>query len=216
MAPKSSRVRAGPGTKPRRGREHNRNGSHDGVANVYSEMLSDTGASIATTSREERRPLKRRRIAGTAADAQADSALTAQQEMQDGDGVENQPEPMAGLQTITDDSESSESEFEWEDVGIDSNDTAPVFDTPHEEPERPLEIVIGGQPKTLERRAARKRRPITSAEKSRRVDVHKMHISYLLYHCFYRNSWCNDQKSQACLQIELEYNYHILTTSGYP
>jgi xeroderma pigmentosum group C-complementing protein len=108
------------------------------------------------------------------------------------------PPPVGRQQTITNDSESSESEVEWEDVGFD--DTSSPIETVHHEPSERLSITINTRD-TPKKRSPTKRRPISAAEKAMRLTVHKMHITYLLYHGFYRNNWCNDRKSQVLITM---------------
>ena len=101
-------------------------------------------------------------------------------------------------QTIVDSDESDDSDVEWEDAMVDGNDT----DGEEAEPEiGDINITLGGDDgdETKSKRQIR-RRAITSVDKKRRLDIHKMHILCLLYHVYRRNAWCNDARVQAILR----------------
>ena len=105
-------------------------------------------------------------------------------------------------QTIIDSDESDDSDMEWEDALADGDDT----DDPDEGVEAAPQIgdisITMGVKKTEDTGTRRKvrRRAITSVEKKRRVDIHKMHILCLLYHVHRRNAWCNDRTVQSTLR----------------
>jgi xeroderma pigmentosum group C-complementing protein len=105
-------------------------------------------------------------------------------------------------QTIIDSDESDDSDMEWEDALADGDDT----DDPDEGVEAAPQIgdisITMGVKKTEDTGTRRKvrRRAITSVEKKRRVDIHKMHILCLLYHVHRRNAWCNDRRVQSTLR----------------
>jgi xeroderma pigmentosum group C-complementing protein len=160
----------------------------DGVPQIFKEMLAEEAAS-------EHRPMKRRKVAGSALETKPlpDNSFDAQEGGRDSEGS---PAPVGRLQTITDDSESSESEVEWEDVIVDDNATSSPIGPDHHEPSETLSLVINTKESPIQR-AKTKKRPISTAERAMRLDIHKMHVMYLLYHGFYRNSWCNDLKTQV-------------------
>lgn len=103
-------------------------------------------------------------------------------------------------QTIIDSDESDGSDEEWEDAldngqdndgGEGSREVPPVGD---------ISITFGGQSSNTETRRKVRRRAITSVDKNRRLDIHKMHVLCLLYHAHRRNSWCNDRRVQSTLR----------------
>jgi xeroderma pigmentosum group C-complementing protein len=105
-------------------------------------------------------------------------------------------------QTVIDSDESDDSDVEWENALEDDDDTddqdniaqaAPVVGD--------ISITFGGK-KAEEKEIRRKarRRAITSIDKKRRLDIHKMHILCLLYHVHRRNVWCNDKRVQSTLR----------------
>jgi xeroderma pigmentosum group C-complementing protein len=103
-------------------------------------------------------------------------------------------------QTIEDSDESDGSDIEWEDALGDDHDNDD--DEEMAEPEvGDISITIGGDKGNVEvpKNQAR-RRAITSVDKKRRLEIHKMHVLCLLYHVHRRNAWCNDTKVQAILR----------------
>lgn len=106
-------------------------------------------------------------------------------------------------QTIEDSDESDDdSDVEWENAledGEDSDDAEEVKETVR--PIGDINIAIGGKKaeETTVRRKFR-RRAITSVDKKRRLDIHKMHVMCLLYHVHRRNTWCNDRRVQSTLR----------------
>ena len=102
-------------------------------------------------------------------------------------------------QTIIDSDESDESDMEWEDALAEGDES---------ENERLVEREIGDISITLndhivEEKKAKpqvRRRAITSVDKKRRLDIHKMHVLCLLYHIHRRNAWCNDRVVQSALR----------------
>jgi xeroderma pigmentosum group C-complementing protein len=163
----------------------------DGVPHIFKEMLSEDAA-----LQFDDRPLKRRKISRTAPQPEVlrESASAVHDNKRDGGSSIS-----TGLkqQTITDVSESSESEVEWEDVGFNDNVVSSPIETTHHEPSETLSITINTR-ETPSKRSKTKKRPISASEKAMRLNVHKMHVTYLLYHGFYRNNWCNDRKTQVC------------------
>ncbi|KAJ4338985.1 hypothetical protein N0V95_007905 [Ascochyta clinopodiicola] len=126
---------------------------------------------------------------------------------------QNAPPLQAGRvrQTVEDSDESDDdSDMEWEDAlgdggdGEDSDDD----DNTHAKaaPEiGDVSITIGGR-KSDEVSTKKKvrRRAITSVDRKRRLDIHKMHVLCLLYHVHRRNAWCNDARVQSALRKLVE------------
>ncbi|KAF2423425.1 Rad4-domain-containing protein [Tothia fuscella] len=182
-----SRGRGKSGSQTGRGRSSKKDREiDDGVPEIFKEMLSEEGGPSA----DEDRPLKRRRVGERI-------KPTPKQATQQDDGSILSTNRM--LQTITDESESSESEIDWEDIALEKDDLSSLVDIYKDKIEEPLNIVIDLKETPLKRsRTARK--PISSAEKAMRFDVHRMHVTYLIYHGFFRNRWCNDRKTQIVLK----------------
>ncbi|KAF2130198.1 Rad4-domain-containing protein [Dothidotthia symphoricarpi CBS 119687] len=105
-------------------------------------------------------------------------------------------------QTIIDSDESDDSDVEWENALGDGEDSDDQDDGEDAAPEiGDISITIGGN-KSIENESKRKvrRRAITSVDKKRRLDIHKMHVLCLLYHVHRRNVWCNDGRVQSALR----------------
>lgn len=105
-------------------------------------------------------------------------------------------------QTIEDSDESDGSDEEWEDALADGTDTEDHDDVAQVTPQvADISITIGGN-KAEEQTTRRKirRRAITSVDKKKRLDIHKMHVLCLLYHVYRRNAWCNDLRVQTALR----------------
>ncbi|KAH5433832.1 hypothetical protein HBI44_034090 [Parastagonospora nodorum] len=106
------------------------------------------------------------------------------------------------LQTVIDSDESDDSDEEWEDALADGDEA-----DEHEETESVIPQVAGisitlGANKDAEPAPKRRirRRAITSVDKKKRLDIHKMHVLCLLYHVYRRNAWCNDLRVQSALR----------------
>lgn len=104
-------------------------------------------------------------------------------------------------QTIEDSDESDDSDMEWENVLDDGDETDDADDKEAAPPIGDISIAMGGN-KLQEPGAGRKvrRRAITSVDKKRRLDIHKMYVLCLLYHAHRRNAWCNDRRVQSTLR----------------
>jgi xeroderma pigmentosum group C-complementing protein len=106
------------------------------------------------------------------------------------------------LQTIIDSDESDGSDEEWEDALVEDNDADDQAEIGLVTPRvADISITIGGK-KSEEQATKRRvrRRAITSVDKKKRLDIHKMHVLCLLYHVYRRNAWCNDLRVQSALR----------------
>jgi xeroderma pigmentosum group C-complementing protein len=180
------------------------------IPDVFQDLLSEAASSVNAPPDEDSKPLKKRKTTRTTRAVEPGPAIpTVDTEIKTspprelslrspGDLVSDGHNGSGVVQTVTDYSEESEeSEFEWEDVGIDQNedsgnekvDEAPAFGD--------LSIVIGGNDSGQKARRQVRRKGITAAERKLRLDVHKMHILCLLYHVHLRNAWCNDHRTQV-------------------
>ena len=66
-----------------------------------------------------------------------------------------------------------------------------------------LELTLISRPAPKEKATPRKK-AITKAERSLRLDIHKMHVLCLLSHLARRNEWCNDLETQKTLKPLLD------------
>lgn len=134
--------------------------------------------------------------------APAQSSTQAQVQVPDTGNPDDAGNNSHVRQTIIDSDESDDSDMEWEDALAEGNDTDDLDDGRDNEPEiGDISITIGAVSgeETKPKKQVR-RRAITSVEKKRRLDVHKMHLLCLLYHVHRRNAWCNDERVQAVLR----------------
>jgi xeroderma pigmentosum group C-complementing protein len=105
-------------------------------------------------------------------------------------------------QTVIDSDESDGSDEEWEDALADGDDTDGQEEVDLVTPQvADISITIGAKKHedTMTKRRVH-RRAITSVDKKKRLDIHKMHVLCLLYHVYRRNSWCNDLRVQTVLR----------------
>jgi len=114
-------------------------------------------------------------------------------------------------QTIVDSDESDDSDMEWEDALADDDDDDNDDDDDDDDDQDKgkevtrqvgdISITLGGNKATDAGTKKRvRRRAITSVDKKRRLDIHKMHVLCLLYHVHRRNTWCNDRRVQSALR----------------
>lgn len=106
------------------------------------------------------------------------------------------------VQTIEDSDESDGSDEEWEDALADGDDSDDHTEAESAAPKvSDISITIGANKheETVTKRKVR-RRAITSVDKKKRLDIHKMHVLCLLYHVHRRNAWCNDLRVQSALR----------------
>ncbi|KAJ4381916.1 hypothetical protein N0V86_003285 [Didymella sp. IMI 355093] len=201
----------------------------DGLPDAVREMLHEDRAAKRAAEDEDKKPLKKRK---TAHAQRTSSPVVEPQSVKPAarptTGRPSKPAPPSlppsllpyepptnnapsqhstrVRQTIEDSDESDDdSDVEWEDAlgdGGDSESEGDVKAPPHI---GDVSITIGGK-KSEEVSTKRKvrRRAITSVDRKRRLDIHKMHILCLLYHVHRRNAWCNDARVQSALRKLVE------------
>lgn len=111
-------------------------------------------------------------------------------------------QPSRVRQTIEDSDESdNDSDMEWEDALGEGGDSESEGEAKTPPQIGDVSITIGGK-KSDEVSTKKKvrRRAITSIDRKRRLDIHKMHVLCLLYHVHRRNIWCNDARAQSALR----------------
>lgn len=144
------------------------------------------------------RPVKRRRVGHTKAiPVDSPMAETASK------GKITDEHSSLQVQTVynsaTEDDSDDESDVEWEDVDLQQ---------PSREPEPPRGVAFSeGRDDTLQinfdqgpeprKKTIQRRKPVTTAERKVRLDVHKVHLLCLLAHVQLRNRWCNDEEVQV-------------------
>lgn len=194
--------------------------SQDGasVPGVFQDMLVDAALSKAAGPEEDSKPLKKRKTAVSGRQPEIDSVRSAASQrapvndrrlpprrppqpapIKNPDESDEEASQRRTLQTIEVSDESDESDMEWEDALGDGEPGENDDDAELEVGD--LSITIdqdNGKEKELSKRVRRK--GITSVEKKRRLDIHKMHVLCLLYHVHRRNAWCNDGRVQTVLR----------------
>lgn len=108
------------------------------------------------------------------------------------------PEPT--IQTTYLDSEEDQSDSDDGLGGVDFG-ALPVDDDPITGNDGVLQLEISTQPSaSASKKGVVKRKPISKAERERRIETHKMHICCLLVHAARRNRWCDDAEVQALVR----------------
>ena len=187
-------------------RSQNKAGPKDGVPEVFADMLAEAGPS--KLPREESRPLKRRRL-GTRLSSTA--FQRAQPTAEDEKNIATQsaspdsifsPSEDLPAQTIIDESDGSEeSEVEWEQVELDADPTQTLVEVREEQNKHESLSIVLSTGDDIPRRTRRAtRRPLSSAEKKLRLEVHKIHTLCLFTHASKRNHLCNDSQAQLVLK----------------
>ncbi|KAL0261514.1 hypothetical protein SLS55_002944 [Diplodia seriata] len=129
----------------------------DTVPNVFQEMLLETEADRA----EDARPLKRRKVEDSANEPALHSATAIDRESSN--GLE---EDTPRLQTIIDESESDDSDVDWEDVDLDQQGADAVLPPlTKAQAEETLQIEIGNDG-TKNKPARARRKTATAAERA--------------------------------------------------
>lgn len=191
-------------------------GKDDGVPDVYKEMLSEASKEAAENG--DGRPLKRRRKGGrsaansSASDSRPDATGKALVEEPSSLILTSEAESTRPEQTITADTDDSEeSDFEWEDAGVQQQNNLGlgfIDDVGDIEPEPDsggISIDLSApipQPKVSK---ASLRKVVTSEDRKQRLLVHKLHILCLIAHVHLRNSWCNDLETKVRCPLLLPY-----------
>ena len=189
----------GTATPSRRTPRSTRKG-RDGVPDVYKDMLAEAEASGMASDASDR-PLKKRKVAASVTQPLSKSSIGAsgKRPKVDGGGA-----PAAqSLQTVEDSSatdDEDESDFGFEDVDLEQPTTSSP--APAEQDEDGIaDVSVSVDPATTPKRSASMRRkPVSVAEKTFRLLVHKAHVLCLLGHCIYINGWCNNEAVQRHLR----------------
>jgi xeroderma pigmentosum group C-complementing protein len=215
-----SRLHKAASATPRRSKRQ-RTGlrEEDGVLDVFQDMLSDATPSKTASLNEDSKPLKKRKTAQSVPqkdlEASPDPTIgnappsAPNRHLQPSTApvplhpdTDDEERSRRVVQTIEDSDESDGSDFEWEDALLEHNtDKEDHVEGEGEQEIGDLSITIGGEDGELPE-ATRKirRRAITSVDKKRRLDTHKMHVLCLLHHVHRRNAWCNDERVHAVLR----------------
>lgn len=166
-------------------------------------MLVEAVAQPSTNLPE--RPLKRRRP-GQRSEQPAKKPdppeVTSKSEnLEDEDDVqfEDVPLPAATIETLYRDSDEEEDDDEIQFEDIDFSFPPPNIDSA-EDGNKDLELDFSAKTTASAQKTVDRRKPISKAEKSHRIEIHKMHLLCLLAYVARRNRWCNDTAVQDTLR----------------
>ncbi|KAJ4989762.1 DNA repair protein rhp41 [Stagonosporopsis vannaccii] len=201
----------------------------DGLPEAVREMLHEERAAKRAAEDQDKKPLKKRRTAHIQRSSSPPLQLQpveAEAKPEPADVRPSTPAPQSlppallpyeppprnapshpparVRQTVEDSEESDDdSDMEWEDALGDVGDSE---DDSKATPEiGDVSITIGGtKSEEVSTKKKVRRRAITSVDRKRRLDIHKMHILCLLYHVHRRNAWCNDARVQSALRKLVE------------
>lgn len=179
------------------------------VPDVYQEMLSEV---LPAHSELPERPLKKRRTGRI--DAADNSTIIDNPPASDNEedlefedvlagstslNSDNESIPPKLLQTTTRDSDDSdESDYQWEPLDFQAERQS-------SEPTGNLELnLTRSAAEPSRQKTTPRRRAISKAEKSLRLETHKLHVLCLLSYLKRRNDWCNDQEVHASLKPLLD------------
>ena len=170
------------------------------VPEIYQEMLADAPQSSPSLLNEEGRSIKKRRVGGhiVIQGLASPSKIASDRDSKFETASEHEVAPMKQdartPQTAYNDSEDfTDSDMNWEEVTL--KDKALIEDSADDSGE--LQLVLENNDQSAKTSITRRRRPITSADRKLRLQIHKMHILSLLAHVHLRNHWCNDIEVQV-------------------
>lgn len=195
-------VRRGSSKTGAKSRAVERKPARNEVPDIYKEMLADAVSSSPTRTSEEGRVLKRRRVGGRVVtqgqddSAQEQSVGNSRAGSDTGLDAPFEDSVSARQKIVESESEdSANSDLEWEEVNIRNTESeGQELKLGNGQSEGLNLILDGGDVQAASRKRNTKRKPITTAEKKLRLEIHKLHLCTLLVHCFIRNHWCNDEK----------------------
>ncbi|KAI0169027.1 Rad4-domain-containing protein [Hypoxylon sp. FL1284] len=175
------------------------------VPDIYQEMLSEAITQPSTELPE--RPLKRRRPGQrneqAAKKPDPPVAISKEEDVEDEDDVEFEDvPPPAAIETVYRDSDEEDDDegIQFEDVDF---SFPPAASGSAEDGNKDLELDLSTRTAANSRKTVDRRKPITKAEKGRRIEIHKTHLLCLLAYVARRNRWCNDAAVQDTLRSHL-------------
>ena len=170
------------------------------VPEVFQEMLADASPSSPTLLNEEGRSIKKRRVGGhvviqgfaspSRTTSDSESRLDTASEHKAAPAKQDARTPQTAFNESDD---SADSDMNWEEV--DFKGKALTEDSMDESGE--LQLVLENNNQSAKTSITRRRRPVTSADRRLRLEIHRMHILALLAHVHLRNHWCNDIEVQV-------------------
>lgn len=181
--------------RPDRKRQPSAGGTHDGVPDLYFEMLSEAVASSPSLRNDDDRPIKRRKTVKEV--AAVTSRLTQEPSEDRSLRAEAETSPLQ-QQTVYDSSEGSEDSNEnWEEVELQKEERVAPFDAEGDSLTDDISVILSRADPKRDKSHARPRNSF-AVKKKLRLEIHKLYILCLLMHVYIRNAWCNDTKTQVC------------------
>lgn len=179
------------------------------VPEVYREMLAEAEVRPAAESPE--RPTKRRRPGQRNDDrSQKPTATIVEKKVEKEESEEDDDDiefedvqlPVAAVQTIERDTDEEDDDDDDDDVAFENVDLSSldIDSAPVQDSQKYLELDLSAHTTATPRKVIDRRKPISKAEKDRRVEIHKTHLLCLLAHVSRRNRWCNDPSVQKALR----------------
>ncbi|KAI1482100.1 Rad4-domain-containing protein [Daldinia eschscholtzii] len=176
------------------------------VPDIYRQMLVE--ADVQPDAPSPERPLKKRRAGQRNEESiktpDSPEVTTKTEDIDDEEDAqfEDVPLPAATVQTIYRDSDEEEEDddIQFEDIDFSS---LPTNLDKAEDASKDIVLDFSTQTATSSQKTADRRKPISRAEKDRRIEIHKMHLLCLLAHVARRNQWCNDAAVQDTLRALL-------------
>ncbi|KAF3061024.1 DNA repair protein rhp41 [Daldinia childiae] len=118
---------------------------------------------------------------------------------------EDVPLPAATVQTVyrdSDEEDEDDDDIQFEDVDFSAPPNLNNIEDA-KDANKDLVLDFSTQTTTGAQKTVDRRKPISRAEKDRRIEIHKTHLLYLLAHVARRNRWCNDAVVQDTLRALL-------------
>jgi len=180
----------------------------DAIPEVFRDMLVESGPATRYDGSREDRPLKRRKVGLDGSPLALRKAMPALEDTPEDFGRGNSPDSLFSAdeetieQIFEEDEPSEESEEDWEEVDLDVDPTVqePAETTKQNDSKAVLTIVPSAGTSVTRTPRRSSRRPLTTAEKQQRLDIHKINLLCLLSHLSYRNHLCNDSQAQSILK----------------
>ncbi|KAL2759474.1 hypothetical protein ACRALDRAFT_1074246 [Sodiomyces alcalophilus JCM 7366] len=180
------------------------------VPDVYQDMLEEAGASGPPSPDQPPRKRKRpgeRHARSPEKRPNVDTQEDPEEDDEDGEDAEFEDVviPAPSVQTVYRDSDlddsDDEEELQFEDVDIGAVSTSP---RPAEQMTSNIELNLSAHKASAQGKGVQDRRkPMTRAERERRIQAHQIHLLCLLVHAARRNRWCNDEEVQQRLRALL-------------
>lgn len=169
-------------------------GTHDGVPDLYFEMLSEAVASSPSLRNDDGRPIKRRKTAKEVSAVASRLTLEPSKDRSVSAEAENS---LLQQQTVYDSSEGTDDSNEnWEEIELQKESRVSPLVTEGDSITHDISVILGHADPKRHKSHPRARNAF-AVEKKLRLDIHKVHLLCLLMHGYIRNAWCNDAKTQV-------------------